>query len=192
MPIILSPQNPSLAKSDHPISKEETTFVVQCHDRTFKTITVLDSSSLEIFTCESPGVKSWTWHRSIKDKTGPLEFELRHFKNISGDYWTVETPSGKDIATIKHTSLFAQQRSALDMTLQDQTKIEVRPTDDSAIRTLVNVRDECIAEIQLTGSNDIVDLSNADRSTWQVQVAGGVDIALVSLAEATGAFGSKC
>jgi len=109
-------------------------------------------------------------------------FELRHFNYLTENNWLVESPSGREIAKIKHTSRFAKQHSALDMTVHNEAdkgnevELHVRPQDRSAVTTLVTLNDACIAVIQLTGSNEITDLSNADRSTRSVRVASGVDL----------------
>ncbi|KAH7346157.1 hypothetical protein BKA65DRAFT_584993 [Rhexocercosporidium sp. MPI-PUGE-AT-0058] len=114
-------------------------------------------------------------------------FELRHANYLTENNWLVEAPSGRVLAKIKHVSRFAKERSALDVTILNEAdagrevELLVRPQDFGAISTVVTtaVQGVCIGEIKLTGSNDISDLSQADRSTWEVRVAGGVDLALV-------------
>ena len=185
MNIELNPPPTPLSISDHPISKSELTFSVHCHDRYFKSVTVVDDAGQELFSAQSPGVKSWSWRRTVKGTSGLPLFELRHFNYLTENNWLVETPSGREIAKIKHISRFAKQHSALDMTFHNEAdkgndvELNVRPQDRSAVTTLVTLKDACIAVIQLIGSNDITDLSNADRSTWSVRVASGVDLALV-------------
>jgi hypothetical protein len=57
--------------------------------------------------------------------------------------------------------------------------VEVRPKDQKAITTLVNIGGTMVAEIQLTEVNDTVKL-RGDRTDWKARVAGGVDLAFVS------------
>jgi hypothetical protein len=52
---------------------------------------------------------------------------------------------------------------------------------EGGVTTLVYVGDETVAEIRVVEENDVVDLRGKDRSVWKARVAGGVDIAVVSI-----------
>ncbi|KAK0120341.1 hypothetical protein ONS95_011746 [Cadophora gregata] len=187
MDVTLEPPAAPLATTDYPIPKSEVTFTVNCHDRYFKHVTITDSSGQELFSAESPGIKSWSWRRTVKGTSGLPLFELRHFNYLSENNWLVKSPSGRELAKIKHMSRFAKQHSALDVKFRNEAagdedagvELHVRPQDRHAITTLVKFKETCVAVIQLTGSNDVHDLSVADRSTWCVRVDAGVDLALI-------------
>jgi len=182
-----APSTP-IAISDCSVSKEEVGFSVQCHDRVFKNVTVLDEDGQELFTAESRGVGSWSWRRTVKSKTSgvPL-FDLLHpgVLNIKNN-WMVQTPDGREMCTLNHVSFMGKERSALDMVLRNEADngneitLHIRPQDRSAITTLVTLENTTIAEIRLMESNDVSNLTGKDRSLWKARVAGRVDTAIVS------------
>jgi hypothetical protein len=170
--------------SDVPIPNEETSIFIKCHDRLFSKVTVIDENGQELFIGGGPGpMKSWSWRRQVKDTSGLLIFDLRHHGSAMKNLWTVEGPDGVHMAELKHVS--SRRRSDLDMVIangkgeEDNVVLQIRQKDESAITTRVLFKDSCIAELQLQESNDISDLSEVDRSSWRVRIAGGVDLAIV-------------
>jgi hypothetical protein len=172
--------------SDGPHGKGETSITVRCHDRLFESVTVLDEAGQKLFTVESPGMRSWSWRRTVKDASGSPIFDLRHFGYGMKNKWAVETPSGREICSLKHVTHMNKERSALDMVVRNEADkgtevmVEVRPKDRSALTTLVNIEGSHVAEIQNLESNDVANLQGLDRSVWKGRVAGGVDLTLVS------------
>jgi hypothetical protein len=173
--------------SDVPIANKETSIFVKCHDRMFINVTVLDEQDQELFIGGGPGpTKSWSWRRQVKDTSGVPIFDLRHHGMGMKNLWTVESPDGYCMAELKHVS--AKNRSDLDMVFANakgkeddvDVTLQIRQKDYSAITTQVFFQNACIAELQLQESNDITDLSQVDRSSWKVRIAGGVDPAIVS------------
>jgi hypothetical protein len=171
--------------SDVPITNEETTIFVKCHDRLFSNVTVVDVKDRELFVGGGPGpMKSWSWRRQVKDNSGEPIFDLRHHGWAMKNLWTVESPEGHHLADLKHVS--GKGRSDLDMVVangkgeEDNVVLQIRQKDQSAITTQVFFNNACIADLMLQESNDISDLSQVDRSSWKVRIAGGVDPAIVS------------
>jgi hypothetical protein len=170
--------------SDVPIANEEISIFVKCHDRLFSKVTVVDEKDHELFIGGGPGpMKSWSWRRQVKDTSGLPLFDLRHHGSAMKNLWTVESPDGHVMAELKHIS--SRRRSDLDMAVVngkgegDDIILQIRQKDESAITTHVFFKNACVAELQLQESNDISDLSQVDRSSWKVRIAGGVDPAIV-------------
>jgi len=186
MDMILQTPSIPVAISDDGIGKGETALTMQCHDRTFHNITVLGEAGEKIFTVESKGSGSLSWRRTVKDTSGNHLFDLRHIAYTMKNKWVVESPSGREICTLRHPSSLSKERSAFDMVVLNEAdkgsevKVEVRPNDRSAITTTVNIDGSAVAEIRILESNDVVNLKDKDRSVWRARVAGGVDRALVS------------
>jgi hypothetical protein len=153
---------------------------MQCHDGVFERVTVLNEAGETLFTVESKGIASLSWRRTVKDASGTPLFDLRKV-NFYGFYirskWVVE------LCSMKHVTF--EKRQAVDVIVRNkedngnEVAVEVRPKDQKAITTLVNIGGATVAEIQLTEVNDTVKLYG-DRSDWKARVAGGVDLALVS------------
>jgi hypothetical protein len=98
--------------------------------------------------------------------------------------WTVESPEGRHLADLKHVSS-GKGRSDLDMVAAEDegegdVVLQIRQKDQSAITTQVFFEEKCVADVMLQESNDVQDLRKADRSSWKVRIAGGVDPAVVS------------
>jgi hypothetical protein len=156
---------------------------MQCHDRVFKRITVLNEAGEKLFTAGSKGMASLSWRRTVKDASGSPLFDLRKiFGYAIKNKWAVESPSDREICSLRHISF--RQRQALDVVVRNEddkgneVMVEVRPKDQSALTTLVNINGAPVAEIQMTEVN--TSLHGLDRSVWRARVAGGVDVALVS------------
>lgn len=165
---------------------EETTITVECHDRVFQSVTVLDEAGQTIYTAEGKGMGSWSWRRTVKDASGRPLFDLRHFGYGMKNKWAVESPDGRKICSLQHVTYMNKERSALDAVVRneaakgEEVAVEVRPMDRGALRTMVSIEDAPVAEIRILEANDVVNLQGLNRSVWQARVAGGVDIALVS------------
>jgi hypothetical protein len=128
-------------------------------------------------------MKSWSWRRQVKDTAGVPLFDLRHHGWAMKNLWTVESPDGQHMADLKHAS--GKGYSNLDMVIsngrgeEEDGVLQVRQKDHSAITTRVFFKDACVAEILLQESNDVMDLSQLDRSSWKARIAGGVDPVVV-------------
>jgi LURP-one-related len=172
-----------VAIADGFIEKEETSIVMQCHDRVFQRVTVLDEAGEKLFTAASKGIASWSWRRTVKDASGSPLYDLRKtVGNAIRSRWVVEGLSGQEICSLRHVSF--RRRQALDVVFRNdndkgnEKMVEVRPKDQGALTTLVNIKGALVAEIQMTEVN--TSLNGLDRSVWRARVASKVDLALVS------------
>lgn len=165
--------------------KEETCITVRCHDRVFKSVTVVDDAGRTLFTVESKGASSLSWRRTVLDSYGHHIFDLRHFGYAMKNKWAVESPEGEEICSLKHATYLNKERSALDAIVKNvadegkEVMLEMRPKDHSAITTMVTVHGAPVAEIVNTEANDVISLNGRDRSVWKARVAKGLDLALV-------------
>lgn len=182
METILEPQPFPIAIADGFIQAGETTIIMQCHDRIFKDVEVRDQSNELLFTVDSKGVKSMSWRRTVKDATGTPLFDLRKFFRK----WSVEDPSGRELCSLRHVATFRQFK-ALDVTVLNQADggkeavVNVRPKDQAGMTVQVKIRGAAVAEIQMTEANHSRINFTEDRSVWRARIAGGVDLALVSI-----------
>lgn len=166
------------------IQDGETSIVMQCHDRIFQNVTLLNTAGEKKFTVESKGAASWSWRRTVKDASGRPVFDLRKiFGYVVRNRWVVESPSdGREVCTLRHSS--SKQRQALNVVVRNEedkgneVMVEVRPKDQGALTTLVFIEGAPVAEIQMAEVNPSINERN--RSVWRARVAGGVDLALVS------------
>lgn len=188
MEAVLSPPMDPVAITPEPyIQKTETTLIVRCLDRVFKSVTALDASAgAALFTVTSKGMGSYSWRRNVRDaaEERPL-FDLRHTGFGMINKWAVESPSGRQVATLQHIKYQGKERSDIDAVVLNEldkgneVKVEMRQKDRSASSTYVNIGNACVAEILHTENNDVVKLNGRDRSVWKVKVASGLDLALV-------------
>lgn len=166
---------------------------VFCHDRTFKSVDVLDDASGEtLFKVNSKGATSFSWRRTIYDGQGRKLFELRHLGYTMKNDWAVENVEGKRICSLKHVSgMAARNRSNLNAVIHGQSAaddvgntIEIRPKDRGALSTVVRYQGVELANILNTEANDVMSLEKKglDRTVWKAHINSGVDISFVSLA----------
>lgn len=144
-----------VAISDGLIVDEETTITVECHDRVFQSVTVLDEAGQTIYTAEGKGMGSWSWRRTVKDASGRSLFDLRHFGYGMKNKWAVESPDGREICSLQHVTYMNKERSALDAVVRneaakgEEVTVEVRPMDRGALRTMVSIEDTPVTEFGL-------------------------------------------
>jgi hypothetical protein len=200
----LQPLSSPVTITDIPLTEGETTIIMHCHDRTFKSVTILTSTGTPLFTITGKGSGSINWQRTIHDSTGTAIFDLRHPNYGMKNLWTVKRPSGRDLCTLKHVDYMGKSRSALEMTVFNESDIgaevlvKVQPRDASAVTTVVKVGETPVAEIRLVEENDVIDLTEKDRSVWQGRIAGGMDLGVVCLCfsrgrcRLTSALGCRC
>jgi hypothetical protein len=164
-------------------TKEATKLTMLCHDRLFKSVTIFSGIGEKLFTVDSKGMGSFTWRRTLRDTSGNAILDLRHLGWAMKNKWVVESPTGEEWCSLKHTESMGKERSALDIFVGNngkETFVEVRPNDRSALTTMVNIEGRPVAAIQLVESNDVVNLEGLNRSTWEARTASGVDLTLVS------------
>ncbi|TVY51649.1 hypothetical protein LCER1_G007037 [Lachnellula cervina] len=185
MNVLLQPPSVPVAISEEPIGKAEASLTMYCHDRTFHNTTVLSEAGEQIFTVESKGSGSLSWRRTVKDASGAHVFNLRHFGYAFKNKWAVESPSGREIGTLRMVKALGREHSAFDMVVLNEADkgnevdFEIRPNDRSALMTTVNIDGSPVVEIRVLESNDVVRLRDKDRSIWEARLAGGVDQALI-------------
>jgi hypothetical protein len=166
---------------------------VHCHDRTFKSVDILDDASGEpLFTVSSKGASSLSWRRTISSAaTGTKLFDLRHMGYAMKNDWAVEDPNGKRICSLKHVSgMAACNRSTLDAVVHGESSaddvgntVEIRPRDRGALTTAVLFQGRELATIMNVEANDVRSLEKKglDRTVWKASISAGVDVSLVSL-----------
>jgi hypothetical protein len=173
------------------IRDSPTNITIHCHDRTFKSVDVLDDASREtLFKVESKGASSLTWRRTILSSTGTKLFDLRHMGYAMKNDWAVEDPAGKRICSLKHVSgMAARNRSVLDAVVHGESSaddvgnvVEIRPKDRGALSTAVSFQGRELATIANVEANDVRSLEKKglDRTVWKASVNAGVDVSLVS------------
>lgn len=160
------------------------------------TITSGDSSNIgeELFTVS--GLKSHkSFQRNFIDAaTGEVLFELRRTPNSTKNAWFIETPDPERQTVLTADMLWSWAHVKVDVRLQNQSstpeevKLEVRGQDAKYVATDVLLEGQTIVKVKkVTGSTlPAIPFLNSNRAgrrdTWEVQVAAGVDLALVSTA----------
>ncbi|KAI5269543.1 hypothetical protein E4T47_06989 [Aureobasidium subglaciale] len=168
------------------IAKHNRTLGLRCHDRHFRDAVVCDEQGDKLFDFTAKDIgTSWTLRRSLKDTTtGQRLLDLRHTKT-SYKVWVIEDPDGNEFCKIKDTtSIFSSKFTSVDAQILGnggRMTIEMRSFDASGSRTTFQVDGTNIAEMTLTDNNDATFLHKRglDRTTWKLEVAQGVDIALI-------------
>lgn len=61
-----------------------------------------DETGAEIFHVKSKWGKFWSFRRSLDDAAGQSVLDFRHYSLVIKNRWTVEDPSGKQLASIEH------------------------------------------------------------------------------------------
>ncbi|KAI4763353.1 hypothetical protein E4T52_08036 [Aureobasidium sp. EXF-3400] len=172
---------------------EATNITIHCHDRTFKSVDVLDDASGEtLFKVESKGASSLTWRRTILSASGTKLFDLRHMGYAMKNDWAVEDPQGKRICSLRHVSgMTARNRSNLDAVVHGECEaddvgnvVEIRPKDRGALSTSVLFQGRELATIANVEANDVrgLEKKGLDRTVWKASVNAGVDISLILVA----------
>lgn len=173
------------------IRDSATNITIYCHDRTFKSVDVLDDATNEtLFKVESKGATSLSWRRTILSSTGAKLFDLRHMGYAMKNDWAVEDTNGKRICSLKHVSgMAARNRSNLDAVVHGESSaddvgntVEIRPRDRGALSTSVLWNGKELASILNTEANDVYSLEKKglDRTVWKAKIEAGVDVSLVS------------
>lgn len=171
---------------------EAAEITIYCHDRTFKSVDVVDDASGEsLFKVESKGATSFSRRRKVSSAiTGTSLFELRHGGFAMKNEWAVEDVDGKRICTVRHVSgLAARNRSMLDAVVHGESSaddvgntVEIRPRDRGALTTAVLWNGLELAMVTNTEANDVTSLEKKglDRTVWKASINAGVDVSLVS------------
>lgn len=173
------------------IRDSATNITIYCHDRTFKSVDILDDASGEVlFKVESKGATSLSWRRTILSSTGAKLFDLRHMGYAMKNDWAVEDTDGKRICSLKHVSgMAARNRSNLDAVVHGESSaddvgntVEIRPRDRGALSTSVLWNGKELASILNVEANDVYALEKKglDRTVWKAKIEAGVDVSLVS------------
>jgi hypothetical protein len=149
MAAVLEPCSLPFKISDVPITNEEISIFVKCHDRMFSKVTVVDDKDRELFIGGGPGpMKSWSWRRQVKDTSGVPIFDLRHHGAGMKNLWTVENPDGHLMAELKHVS--GGRRSDVDMVAvngkgeENDIVLQIRQKDQSGITTQQRIQQHVV------------------------------------------------
>ncbi|RYP78056.1 hypothetical protein DL771_000749 [Monosporascus sp. 5C6A] len=185
MEIPLQTPNPPVNMLTSYISEQEMTFIVHCHDRTFKHVTAADSNGQPLFHVKgtTPGT-SWSWRRKVYDSSNDhLLFDFRHHSLDIKNGWVIESPTGRKLCSLVHKAQITSKHSAIDATVHtesgEQVLVLMRPNDHGALTVTISVGGTAIATIRKAEDNDLVILGKRNRSVWEVRVASGVDLSLV-------------
>ncbi|RYP08987.1 hypothetical protein DL764_001555 [Monosporascus ibericus] len=167
------------------ISEQEITFVVYCHDSTFKHVTVTDSKGQPMFHVNGTTTgTSWSWRRKVYDSSSDhVLFDFRHHNIDIKNGWVVESPTGRKLCSLVHKAQITTKHSAIDATVHtesgEQVLVLMRPNDLGALIVTISVGGTAIATIRKVEANDRVIRGKRNRSVWEVRVASGVDLSLV-------------
>ena len=185
----LQTPNPPVTMLGNHTSQEPTTFTVHCHDSSFKKVSVLDSAGKPLFRVEGATFgTSWSWRRKVWDSTSDQHiFDFRHKSLDAKNGWVVESPDGRLLCSLVHKSQLTSQHSTVDATVRttagEDVLVMMRHHDHGALTAYIKVGDTIVATIRKTGDNTTApSRGDRDRSTWECQVAAGVDLSMVSIA----------
>ncbi|RYP42978.1 hypothetical protein DL770_011899 [Monosporascus sp. CRB-9-2] len=185
MEIPLQTPNPQVNMLASYISEQEMTFIVYCHDSTFKHVTAEDSKGQPLFRVEGTTFgTSWSWRRKVYDSSNDhLLFDFRHHSLDIKNGWVVESPTGRKLCSLVHEAQITTKHSAIDATVHtesgEQVLILMRPNDQGALTVTIGVDGAVIATIRKAEDNDMPFRGRRNRSVWEVRVASGVDLSLV-------------
>ncbi|KAI4722056.1 hypothetical protein E4T48_01749 [Aureobasidium sp. EXF-10727] len=160
------------------------TLGLRCHDRHFRDAVVCDEHGAKLFdfTAKNLGT-SWTLRRSLIDSKSQIHIlDLRHTKT-SYKSWILEDGAGTTVSTMKDVTR-GNGFTAVDVqvAVTDGVRgIEVRSFDHAGSRTSFSADGTVVAEMTLVDNNDaaLLHKRGLDRTTWKLEVAEGVDIALL-------------
>ncbi|KAG9560219.1 hypothetical protein KCU71_g6302, partial [Aureobasidium melanogenum] len=163
------------------------TLGLRCHDRHFRDAIVCDENGVKILDLNAKDIgTSWTLRRSlIGSKTGRHILDLRHTK-MSMKTWVLEDHEGNEFCKIRDVTS-ASGFTAVNVEIRasennsSSSSIQIRSFDKAGSRTTFQVDGTTIVEMTLTDNNDASFLHKRglDRTTWRLEVAKGVDVALV-------------
>ena len=165
------------------IYKDQRTFSIRCHDRFFRDGVLCDDTGNRLFDCVARNIlTSWNLRRHLTDASGQDLLTIRHY-NSSLNRWTIEDMHGRALCRVKDVS--KQGLTTLDAQVcsdSSDTTIHIKSFDAAGTKTSFEVEGIKIAEMTVTDNNDVSFLGRRglDRSAWKLEVAGGVDVALVA------------
>lgn len=186
-------KNPRLSETTQTLTVKQLDDSLTARDYT---ITSGDSTTIgnELFSVT--GIKSHkSFQRDFTDaQTGELLFELRRSPNTTKNAWYIETPNPERQTILTADMLWSFAHVKVDVQLQNQSpaggggevKLEVRGQDVKYVDTDVLLEGRPAVKVKkVTGTTlPVVPFLNSNRAgrrdTWEVQVAAGVDLALVS------------
>jgi hypothetical protein len=163
------------------------TLGLRCHDRHFRDAIVCDESGDKLFDFTAKNIgTSWTLRRSLVDsKCGNHILDLRHTK-MSLNSWIIENNAGIEVCKIKDVTTLSRFTAVEVQGLangdnKSDTAIQMKSFDKAGSRTSFLVDGVVVAEMVLTDNNDASFLHKRglDRTNWTLEVAEGVDVALV-------------
>ncbi|RYP60841.1 hypothetical protein DL770_009919 [Monosporascus sp. CRB-9-2] len=156
------------------ISEEEMSFIVYCHDSTFKHVTAADSNGQPLFHVMGTTFgTSWSWRRKVYDSSNDQHiFDFRHHSLDIKNGWVAESPTGRKLCSLENKSQIATKHFAIDATVYAESGEDVlvlmRPTDPSALTVTISVGGTAIATIRKAEDNTTF-RGKRDRSVWAVQ-----------------------
>jgi hypothetical protein len=161
------------------------TLGLRCHDRHFRDAIVCDESGDKLFDFTAKDIgTSWKLRRSLVDsKSGKHILDLRHTK-MSLNSWIIEDDSGVEVCKIKDVTTLSRFTAVEVQLLANNSNnavIQMKSFDKAGSRTSFLVDGVVVAEMTLTDNNDAAFLHKRglDRTNWVLEVAEGVDVALI-------------
>lgn len=184
--VLSRPSVPVTCNSGH-VSQAKCSIIFRCHDRHFRDAVVHDESGDLLFTLGAKGIfSSWSVRRTLRDADEKHILDVRHYKSNIKE-WIIEDPKGNQLCLVKDevskvekiTSLHAQVTA--ENVVGGHFTVNMQSVDRAGTKTTLEVEGAVIAEMHLVENNDInfLDKRGIDRSAWRIEVAGGVDLALV-------------
>jgi hypothetical protein len=119
----------------------------------------------------------------VDSKSGKHILDLRHTK-MSFNSWIIEDDSGVEICKIKDVTTLSRFTAVEVQPFannSNNTGIQMKSFDKAGSRTSFLVDGVVIAEMTLTDDNDAAFLHKRglDRTNWVLEVAEGIDVALI-------------